>query len=146
MYRFKDEEGDGHDFEFVLEQPKMRAYCELLVPTSGPAGTEEGEMLRAIGKMIYRFCNDGDKLFGYGAETVGPAASFLQSRNCPLYSDMRNLFDGAESYENDYEYALFLNSVSQLILDYLTTHSGVTPTYCDMWNTDNLYKNEDERY
>ena len=38
-----------------------------LVPGSGNAGTMEGEMLRAINKIVYRKYNDGDYFFtGYG--------------------------------------------------------------------------------
>ena len=38
--------------------------------------------MRAINRLVYRWYNDGDKFWqGYGAETAGPAHSFLTNSN-----------------------------------------------------------------
>ena len=70
--------------EFVGGELEKRsdAYFEKLVPGSGSAGTVEGEMLRAINRIIYRWYNDGDWFFrGYGVETAAPAMAFLRDSN-----------------------------------------------------------------
>ncbi len=81
--------------EFIggeLEKRNEVLY-DKLVPGSGAAGTVEGEMLRAINRIIYRYYNDGDYYYkGYGTETAGPAHSFLINANHPQRSAMVKLF------------------------------------------------------
>lgn len=49
-----------------------------LVPSKGPAGTVAGEVIRAIGKVGYRYYNDGDVYYqGYGLETVAPSMQYI---------------------------------------------------------------------
>ena len=70
--------------EFVGGELEKRSddYFNKLVPGHGNADTIEGELLRAINKIIYRYYNDGDYFYkGYGAETAGPAVSFLMNSN-----------------------------------------------------------------
>ena len=64
----------------------LQNYFDKLVPTSGNAKTIEGEMVRAINRIIYRAYNDGDYFWeGYGIESVAPALSFLvNSRSIPV--------------------------------------------------------------
>ena len=66
------------------DHPILNAASDLfkqLVPRSGPADTVEGEMVRAINRIIYRCYNDGDVIGkGYGKETVTPSAEWLISR------------------------------------------------------------------
>ena len=81
--------------EFIggeLEDRNEPLY-DKLVPGQGNAETVEGEMLRAINRIAYRYYNDGDKYFqGYGTETAGPAHSFLVNANHPLKSAMIKIF------------------------------------------------------
>ena len=110
--------------EFVgkeLEDRNEPLY-DKLVPGQGDAETVEGEMLRAINRIIYRFYNDGDKYFeGYGTETAGPAHSFLINANHPLKSAMIKLFD-EPSGDNSYE--RMLKEVLDMILDYIESRQG----------------------
>lgn len=110
--------------EFVgkeLEDRNEPLY-DKLVPGQGDAETVEGEMLRAINRIVYRFYNDGDKYFeGYGTETAGPAHSFLVNANHPLKSAMVKLFD-EPSGDNSYE--RMLKDVLDMILDYIESRQG----------------------
>lgn len=55
-----------------------REMCDRYVPISGKADTEFGEELRAAGRVLQRYSNDGDIAHvGYGQETVDPALEFL---------------------------------------------------------------------
>ena len=63
--------------EFVggkLEK-RNQVLFDKLVPGSGAAETVEGELMRAINRLVYRWYNDGDYFYkGYGAETAGPVS------------------------------------------------------------------------
>ncbi len=110
--------------EFVgkaLEDRNEPLY-DKLVAGSGKSDTVEGEMLRAINRIVYRFYNDGDKYFeGYGTETAGPAHSFLVNANHPLKSAMIKLFD-EPSGDNSYE--RMLKDVLDMILDHIESRQG----------------------
>jgi hypothetical protein len=81
------------------------ALFDKLVPGSGDSETVEGEMIRAINRIIYRFFNDGDYFYrGYGAETAGPAHSFLINSNqipFDLQSTLTSIFDKAMGADED---------------------------------------------
>ena len=77
-------------------------YDEL-VAGSGKSDTMEGEMLRAINRIVYRYYNDGDEYTtGYGTETVGPAHSFLVNANTGVRSAMNMIFTNGTNYEENY--------------------------------------------
>ena len=91
------------------------ALFNKLVPGMGDSETVEGEMIRAINRIIYRFYNDGDFFYkGYGAETAGPSHSFLtNSDQIPfdLQSTLTSTFNKAidapeEGYERLIKFAL----------------------------------------
>ncbi len=132
--------------EFVgkeLEDRNEPLY-DKLVPGQGDAETVEGEMLRAINRIVYRFYNDGDKYFeGYGTETAGPAHSFLVNANHPLKSAMIKLFD-EPSGDNSYE--RMLKDVLDMILDYIESRQGKYSknTLGGMFNYEPEFEEEDE--
>ena len=107
--------------EFVgkeLEDRNEPLYNKL-VPGDGDAETVEGEMLRAINRIIYRYYNDGDEYFrGYGTETAGPAHSFLVNANHPLKSAMIKVFKEGTDYEQTIKDALVI------ILDHIESKQG----------------------
>jgi len=107
--------------EFVgkeLEDRNEPLY-DKLVPGQGDAETVEGEMLRAINRIVYRFYNDGDKYFeGYGTETAGPAHSFLVNSKNPKQSALKQIFSTGTDYEQTLKDAL------DLILDYIESRNG----------------------
>ena len=70
----------AEDFEGPVFD-ELSALFKKLVPSNGPAETVEGEMVRAMNRIIYRCYNDGDVIGrGYGKETVDPSAKWLSSR------------------------------------------------------------------
>ena len=85
-----------------------------LVPGQGKADTVQGEMLRAINKIVYRWGNDGDEYMrGYGTETAGPAHSYLINSNNPLQHELTIIFRRGTDYEETIKLAL------KTILDYI---------------------------
>lgn len=49
-----------------------------LVPDRGESETVAGEVFRAMGRIGYRYYNDGDYFYdGYGLETVAPSMQYL---------------------------------------------------------------------
>lgn len=110
--------------EFVgkeLEDRNEPLY-DKLVPGRGDAETVEGEMLRAINRIAYRFYNDGDKYFEYyGTETAGPAHSFLVNANHPLRSAMRKILDEPSG---DASYERMIKDALDMILDYIESRRG----------------------
>ena len=94
-----------------------------LVPGQGKADTMEGEMLRAINKIVYRWYNDGDEYhIGYGTETAGPAHSFLVNANHPLKAKLYAMFTRGTDYETT------IKAVLEEILDYI---EGMAGNYTD---------------
>ena len=145
--------------EFVggtLEK-RNNALFDKLVPGSGNSDTIEGEMLRAINRIVYRYYNDGDFFYkGYGAETAGPAHSFLiNSREIPFEIQMTltSIFnkimkssypaDGSEDqiYERGIKMAL------EQILDHIEKKDGnYTESDEDMFNYESEYEDDEEDY
>jgi hypothetical protein len=114
-----------------------------LVPGSGNAGTMEGEMLRAINKIVYRHYNDGDYFFtGYGCETAGPAHSFL-IQGCPLSYKLKPIFVKAITYTSDYEKVIY--EVLEIILDYIDSRNGDHEVSdVDMYDFESVFEEEEE--
>ena len=137
---------EGKLYEFVgkeLEDRNEPLYNEL-VPGQGDAETVEGEMLRAINRIVYRYYNDGDEYHtGYGTETAGPAHSFLVNANHPLRSLVSTLFKTGTNYEQT------IKDVLDAILDHIESRQGkYTPNNEDMFDyepefEDNEFEEED---
>ena len=107
--------------EFVGEPMESRVgvLFDKLVPGQGQADTVEGEMLRAINRIVYRYYNDGDEYMrGYGTETAGPAHAFLVDSNNPKKSALNQIFSTGTNYETTIKDAL------ELIVDYIESRNG----------------------
>ena len=127
----------------------MMFFIRELVPGSGNAGTIEGEMLRAINRIIYRHENDGDYFWrGYGAETAGPSTSFLydcKDIDKKLQSQIKKLIDNAEGDSNDTSYGKKLYSILELILNHVESKGGAYTKYKgDMYDYDSKWEDEEE--
>ena len=136
--------------EFVggkLEKRNEVLY-DKLVPGSGNSDFIEGEMLRAINRIIYRYYNDGDFFYkGYGAETAGPAHSFLtNSREIPfeLQTTLTSTFNKAiDAPEDGYE--RLLNFALEKVLDYIESKDGnYTESNEDMFNYESEFEDEED--
>ncbi len=111
--------------EFVGKELEDRnePLFDKLVPGQGKAETLEGEMLRAVNRLVYRYYNDGDKYNeGYGTETAGPAHSFLVNAVHPLRAKMDSIMGEEKLSDNEYEN--MLKMVLGLILDYIESKEG----------------------
>ena len=57
---------------------RLEVLFQELVPRIGKASSLAGEVIRAAGRIGYRWSNDGDQIgIGYGKETCNAAARFL---------------------------------------------------------------------
>jgi len=135
--------------EFIggeLEKRNEVLY-DKLVPGSGAAGTIEGEMLRAMNRLIYRYYNDGDKFFeGYGTETAGPAHSYLVNSKSAISADLDRIFSKIV-HSNDHDYKQGIDAALALILDYVEKHEAEgysEPNKEDMFDYESEFKNEEE--
>ena len=136
--------------EFVggeLEKRNEPLY-DKLVPSSGNSDFIEGEILRAINRIVYRFYNDGDFFYkGYGAETAGPAHAFLTQSgeiDSTLRSTLTQIFNKAiDAPEDGYE--RLLKFALEKILDYIESKEGnYTKSNEDMFNYESEF--EDDPY
>lgn len=101
-------------------QARIDVLTEKLVPEEGPADTLEGELIRAINKIGYRYYNDGDYWYReYGCETAGPAAAFLSQHGPDLKSDIRQ---SQGKTQHSYERALF--AIMEKIVDHVESQNG----------------------
>jgi len=121
-------------YEFVGEpyESRNKKLYDVLVPAMGSAETIEGEILRAVNRIAYRYYNDGDYFFeGYGAETAGPAHSFLvNSTDIPraIQGEFIRILDSiVNKHSKSYEAGL-IELVSNT-LEYIESKAGnYTPT------------------
>ena len=130
-------------------EDKNSLYYKELIPGSGNAGTIEGEMLRAINKIIYRHENDGDYFhMGYGTETAGPSATFLlKSRNIDkgLRRDLAKVINSMDGDSNDTSYGKKAYLILKLILDYIENKDGeYTKTKEDMYDHKSDWQDDEE--
>ena len=118
-------------------------YFERMVPAMGKAETINGEIIRAVSRIGYRWYNDGDKFFeGYGCETAGPALAFL-TQCSEIDPQIRAGFAAAErdaGISND-NYEVFLQQLFELAVRHVETIPN-KPTEVDMFDFDSDYQEE----
>ena len=142
----KDKVDENLIKEFVGGETEKRisVLFDKLVPSSGNADTVEGEIIRAINRIIYRWGNDGDHFArGYGAETVGPAMEYLTDAfDIPL--EIRAKFEAWENdnFSNDYDKGELID-LAQIALQYVekkVREDDLTPTQDDLLNYGGKYR------
>ena len=131
-----------------LEKRNEPLYDEL-VPGQGASDYVEGEMIRAINRIIYRFYNDGDKFWDdYGTETAGPAHSYLiNSDRIPqeIRSKLESIFDGIVHVYEDEAYTAAVKKALGVVLDYVESKEGnYTEHGEDLFDYDAEYDYEEE--
>lgn len=103
-----------------------------LVPSAGKADTVEGELVRAIMRVWYRYYNDGDYFFrGYGKETAGSSATYLKNAGIPGLKVAINKAQkeaGKPYNEDEYSekdgYLNNLKDAAKIIVEYVTSKKG----------------------
>lgn len=143
---------------FPKRQEEFDKLFDKYVPGSGKAPTVAGELLRAVGRIGYRYFNDGDKIgTGYGRETVNAAARYVMKKGSPsMATTIEQLWSSDPYYEmiNDQKYEILLNKLVNTTLQFIETNPELTekPNNEDLWNyTDpeedvDDYPEEDEEY
>lgn len=143
---FKDRDMKREDFAEVKKalQTRNDQYYDVLVPTSGKCDTQEGEMLRAINKIIYRYWNDGDYFFeGYGCETAGPAHAYLVELS--ILSDVLSSKFKEITFKYGMDYDIRLYEALEIVLDYIDSKKGsYLPNYDDMLDSVAHFTAEDD--
>lgn len=110
--------------ESVTQEKEWTEKTEGMMEPSGPSKTVEGEIVRAVNKIVYRFFNDGDFFYkGYGAETAGGAALFLANVGRSIIPALGPLIANMyqERSTNDETYEDFCESLVDIVLSYLNT-------------------------
>ena len=114
-----------------INEDRIEKYFRELVGPSGAAKTIEGELIRAINRMMYRYHNDGDFFFkGYGTETAGPCAVYLMQSNITGLKEVVNKAsslmadEGKNQYTDKDEYQKTLEKIGDIICDYIDSKNG----------------------
>lgn len=120
-------------FDKEVNLKRLDKLFTELVPLSGQAKTVEGEMVRAISRILYRYSNDGDFFFrGYGKETAGSSASYL--RKCPIGKTISPMLtaaqrdaprnDSSTQYTTADGYLANLIKIAKAVADYVDSKKG----------------------
>lgn len=113
---------------------RLEKLFKKLVPVSGKADTIEGEMVRAIMRVWYRYYNDGDYFFrGYGKETVKPSVDWLKDHS-PIGKNLRPIFAAAQrnalkqNHDDEYSdrdgYLRGIIDAAKAVCDYVEGRKG----------------------
>jgi len=130
------------------ESALAKRYQKLqgLVPSCGNCETIEGETLRALGKVGYRYFNDGDFFYcGYGIETAGAAHAFLTA-DCPIAERLEPIFKACEFGSED-AYMEAIDKAAEVVFSWIEEKNGeLTPNTesLDMLNSDPAFEPEPE--
>ena len=100
---------------------KLEKFHDELVPGSGAADTKEGELVRAVSRVGYRWLNDGDYFYeGYGATTAGPSVTYLAQSDVPGIDKLIRNAEGKR--EESYEAAI--HKVMAAVVAYIESKNG----------------------
>ena len=120
---------------------------DKLVKGSGKSDTVEGEILRAVNRIIYRWGNDGDYFWkGYGAETAGPAISYLVNSSM-IPQIIQSKFKAWESNNDGEDYDIKeLEDLLAIALEYIEgkDESQYSKNTEDMFDYESEYEDEEE--
>ena len=104
----------------MKNKERFNSLFEELVPTCGKADSLAGEIARAVGRIGYRFYNDGDQIgIGYGKETCNPAARFLLRK---LPKDIGDLVAALWGMASEDAYEAVLDILVGKVVDYIEGH------------------------
>ena len=127
----------------MKNKERFNSLFEELVPTSGKADSLAGEIARAVGRIGYRFYNDGDQIgIGYGKETCNPAARFLLRK---LPKETGDLVAALWGMASEDAYEAVLDILAGKVVDYIEGHPELRglPTE-DMFSYRDAYEDVDD--
>lgn len=123
-----------------------------LVPMEGKSDNLAGEIVRAVNRIGYRFCNDGDMVNqGYGKETCNPAARFLSNR---APEPIATLASKLWNWMPEAKYEAAIDELCQTTYETIMAHPDLRQRETeDMWDwyrededQDDSWEDEDEEY
>lgn len=121
------------------------------VPGHGSANTIEGELLRAIFKLEYRFHNDGDIISNSNGYLEPIAAPFMCLKNIsqryPAEFPIKHTLEDLENIVDKQEYEYFLEDIKIIICKYIILNEdNLQPNkgYYDIYM--DKYRNEANQY
>lgn len=120
-------------------EERLSKLFDELVPDMGKAENLAGELVRAINRIGYRFCNDGDMVnIAYGKKTCNAPARFLIAKGNHEIADLTVAL--WEIFSED-AYEKVLDTLEGAVADYIEQNPDLRnqPTE-DMWS----FKDEDE--
>ena len=134
----------------MTDTERINELFDELVPSTGKADTEAGEIIRAICRLRYRWWNDGDKIgSGYGNKTCNAAARFLVERCDEHVAGIAYSMWGLRS---DTKYEERLNRLESEVVRFLEEHPALryTENSLDMFDyydeVEDIEEEEDEEY
>ena len=99
---------------------KLETLFNELVPRIGKADSLAGEILRAAGRIGYRWSNDGDQIgIGYGKETCNAAARFLLIHGNKDIQVLITMLWGLSDYRC---YAMTLDQLIGSVVNYVNSN------------------------
>ena len=100
---------------------KVNELFAKYVPSEGPAETEAGELLRAVGRIVYRFFNDGDQIgLWNGNETCNAPARYIKEQYPD--SEMAAAVSAIWGLENKRLYEAGLGMLAEQTVRYIEAH------------------------
>lgn len=109
------------------DSSRFQIAFDELVPSQGKADTQAGELIRAMGRVLYRWFNDGDVFYkGYGIKTVLPSVEFIYEYGPDgvkelvddTIKEVQN-YNDPNFFEENGGYDEFLNNTAELVVDYI---------------------------
>lgn len=125
-----DEAATEEEKREELVKDELDKLFKQLVPPIGPAETIEGEMVRAMARVLFRYFNDGDYFFrGYGKQTVQHSVKWLRTES-PVANQIKTAFSYAQrnalkaNHEDEYNinkdgYLEGLIDAAEIVVDYV---------------------------
>ena len=109
------------------DSSRFQIAFDELVPPQGKADTQAGELIRAMGTILYSWFNGGDVFYkGYGVETVLPSLEFIYEYGPDgvkelvddTIKEVQN-YNDPNFFEENGGYDEFLNNTAELVVDYI---------------------------
>lgn len=100
---------------------QLQVFFDELVPASGPAETQAGELVRSMMRILYRDFNDGDLWYtGYGKETCGPSVLYIiKTTEEDFHDEFQEI---ADRNLEDEAYTDALEEITYHLIEYLNNH------------------------
>lgn len=117
-----------------MNEKRLDALFQELVPPIGTADTVAGEIVRAVSRIGYRYYNDGDCINeGYGKETCNPAARYLRANAGKEVQELIDIIWERSCMPTLYE--KMLNELIEAVIDYIEQNPQLKTTVNedDMW-------------